>query len=69
MAGFDALLAENRARLAAKMEATKRVFEVIADVAKEHHTGANVYGKSGAMQSRSRQAYTPALSVGVNQEL
>lgn len=68
MGTFDALLAENRVRLAAKMESTKRVFQVIADVAKEQHTGATVYGQTGSMASATRKAYRPPLSVGMNQE-
>lgn len=68
METFDALLAENRVRLAAKLESTKRVFQVIANVAKENHTGATVYGQTGSVTTAARKAYRPPLSVGMNQE-
>ena len=66
---FEALLSENKARLSAKMVATTQVFQVIADAARAHRPGAPVYGRSGAVASPIRQAYTPALSVGMDREL
>lgn len=66
---FTTLMAENRTRLNAKMEATKRVFSVIADAAREQQPKVGAYGRSGARQARNRQAYAPVVSVGMNQEL
>ena len=65
---FNSLLEENGVRLAAKMEATKRVFEVIANAAKEYQNSATGYGKSGHMGNSIHKAYKPAVSVGLNQE-
>jgi len=65
---FNALLEENSVRLVAKMEATKRVFEVIANAAKEYQASSTGYGKTGNIGGSIHKAYQPAVSVGLNQE-
>lgn len=65
---FTSLLDENSVRLKAKIEATKRVFEVIANAAKEYQSSAAGYGKTGNMGGSIHKAYKPAVSVGLNQE-
>ena len=65
---FTSLLEENSVRLAAKMEATKRVFEVIANAAKEYQNASTGYGKTGHIGGAIHKAYKPAVSVGLNQE-
>lgn len=67
---FNGLLDENRARLEAKIEASRHLFEVIAECAKDHQgkKKAGVYGQSGSVDQPARQAYGQPLSVGLNQE-
>jgi tRNA nucleotidyltransferase/poly(A) polymerase len=66
---FAKLLDENRARVQATLEASHRMFEIIAEVAKDQNVAATGYGHSGAPDRGAAKAYRPALSVGVNQEL
>lgn len=66
---LTAMMDENKNRLEAKIEAAKHVFEVIANVAKEiRQKQSGVYGRSGEIGDNIRQAYAPAVSVGLNQE-
>jgi len=66
---LTAMMDENKTRLAAKIEAAKHVFEIIANVAKEYRQKqCSVYGSSGAIDENVRQAFRPAVSVGMNQE-
>ena len=66
---LTAMMDENKRRLEAKIEAAKHVFEIIANVAKEYRQKQySVYGSSGGMDENVRQAYRPAVSVGLNQE-
>jgi len=66
---FSALTNENSTRLLAKIEATKRVFGVIQKADLDHGSQIKTYGNSGTVQGSVRQAFTPALSVGVNDEI
>ena len=66
---FSALTNENSTRLLAKIEATKRVFAVIQKAVQDHGSQIKTYGNSGSVQGSIRQAFTPALSVGVNDEI
>lgn len=66
------LMDENRRKLEAKMEATKLVFKIIAEAAKEYRTASASYGRTGAVgiePTEARKAYRPVVSVGVNREL
>ena len=66
---LTAMMDENKRRLEAKIESAKHVFEIIANVAKEYRQKQySVYGSSGGMDENVRQAYRPAVSVGLNQE-
>ena len=66
---LTAMMDENKTRLEAKIEAAKHVFEIIANVAKEYRQKqCSVYGSSGAIDENVRQAFRPAVSVGMNQE-
>ena len=65
---FQELSEKNATRLLAKVEATKRVFAVIQKSVQDHGNSANTYGNSGSVKNSIRQAYTPPLSVGVNDE-
>jgi len=69
MESFHALAEENRLRLLARMEATKRVFSVIQEAAQDFQGSVRTYGDTGTTQSSLRKAYQPAISVGINQEL
>ena len=66
---FGVLLDENTIKINARMEATNRFFLIISEAAKSHQNTAGGYGQNGAMTAANRQAYRPAVSVGVNQEL
>lgn len=66
------LMDENRRKLEVKMEATKQVFKIIAEAAKEYRAASAVYGRTGAVgvdPQQARKAYRPAVSVGVSREL
>jgi flagellar biosynthesis/type III secretory pathway chaperone len=66
------LMDENKRKLEMKMEATKQVFKIIAEAAKEFRQASAVYGNTGAAgldPRMARKAYRPAVSVGVNREL
>ena len=65
---FQQLVEENAFRLSARIEATKRVFQVIQTAVQDHGGETKTYGNSGCLKDSARQAYTPALSVGVNDE-
>lgn len=66
---LTAMMDENKNRLEAKIEAAKHVFEIIANVAREiRQKQSGVYGNSGGIGDNVRQAYAPAVSVGLNQE-
>jgi len=66
--GFQVLSEKNATRLLAKVEATKRVFAVIQKSVQEHGNSTKTYGNSGSVKNSMRHAYTPPLSVGVNDE-
>ena len=66
------LMDENRLKIDAKMEATKAIFKIMAEAAKEYTQASSVYGRTGAVGAdpqQARQAYRPAVSLGVNREL
>ena len=65
---FQELSEKNATRLLAKVEATKRVFAVIQKSVQDHGNSSKTYGNSGSVENSIRQAYTPPLSVGVNDE-
>ena len=69
LAEFGTLLEENKTRLEANLEASRAMFAVIAEAAKEHQASSHVYGKSGEIRDASSKGFKPALSVGLNQEL
>ena len=66
---FGLLLEENAARLKAKIDAGEHLFRIISESAIDHQDKTAGYGSSGATVSNKRQAYRPAVSVGLNQEL
>lgn len=66
------LMDENRRKLEVKMEATKAIFKIMAEAAKEFRAASAGYGRTGAYGTDGqnvRQAYRPAVSLGVNREL
>ncbi len=66
------LMDENRKKLEAKMEATKTIFKIMAEAAKEFRAASGGYGRTGAYGTdgqKVRGAYQPAISLGVNREL
>ena len=65
---FQKLSEENASRLLAKLEATKRVFKVIQKAVQDHQNSSNTYSNSGSVYNSAKLAYTPPLSVGVNDE-
>ncbi|MAF49845.1 MAG: hypothetical protein CMM10_16440 [Rhodospirillaceae bacterium] len=66
---LTAMMDENKRRLESKIEAARLVFQIIANAAKEHQLqNLGVYGSSGDRSKNARQAYRPAVSVGLNQE-
>jgi 3-dehydroquinate dehydratase len=69
LAEFGTLLEENKMRLAANLEASRAMFAVIAEAAREHQATSHVYGKSGEIRDAGSKGFKPALSVGLNQEL
>ena len=66
---FQKLTEENCSRLLGKVEATKRVFAVIQKAVHDNGSTAKTYGNSGSVKSSIGQAFTPVLSVGVNDEI
>ena len=69
ISALTAMMDENKRRLESKIEAAKLVFQIIANAAKEHQLlNLGVYGSSGDRSENARQAYRPAVSVGLNQE-
>jgi len=66
---FGLLLEENAARLKAKIDSGEHLFRIISESAIDHQDKTAGYGSSGATVSNKRQAYRPAVSVGLNQEL
>ena len=66
---FQKLTEENCGRLLAKVEATKRVFAVIQKAVSDNGGATKTYGNSGSVKNPIRHAFTPALSVGVNDEI
>ncbi|GEM_PF-1083434 len=70
IAGFNQLLAENKIRLEAKIHASKHLFQVISDCARDRLNETGAYGENGTRENAAaRQAYRPPVSVGLNQEL
>jgi hypothetical protein len=54
------------------MEATKTIFKIMAEAAKEFRAASGGYGRTGAYGTdtqKVRGAYQPAVSLGVNREL
>ena len=66
---FQTLTEENCNRLLAKVEATKRVFTVIQEAVRDNGVATKTYGNSGSVKNSIRDAFTPAISVGVNDEI
>ena len=66
---FGLLLEENATLLKAKIDAGEHLFRIISESAIDHQDKTAGYGVSGATVSNKRQAYRPAVSVGLNQEL
>ena len=66
---FGLLLEENATRLKAKIDAGEHLFRIISESAIDHQDKTAGYGSSGAAVDNKRQAYRPAVSVGLNQEL
>jgi ribosomal protein L17 len=69
---LGALMEENRRKLEVKMEATKTIFKIMAEAAKEFRAASGGYGRTGAYGTdtqKVRGAYQPAVSLGVNREL
>ena len=66
---FGLLLEENATRLKAKIDAGEHLFRIISESAIDHQDKTAGYGSSGATVSNKQQAYRPAVSVGLNQEL
>jgi len=69
---LGALMDENRRKLEAKMEATKTIFKIMAEAAKEFRAASGGYGRNGSFGAEGqkvRQAYQPAVSIGINREL
>ena len=68
LTAFGILLDENTIKIRARMEVTDRIFLIISEAAKSHQNINGGYGQNGAIVTSARQAYRPAVSVGVNQE-
>ena len=66
---FGLLLEENATRIKAKLDAAEHLFRIISESAKTHQGRSAGYGNSGASVKHDRQAYRPAVSVGLNQKL
>jgi hypothetical protein len=66
---FGLLLEENAMRIKVKLDAMEHLFRIISESAKAQQGKTAGYGNSGSAVSGSRQAYRPAVSMGLNQEL
>ena len=66
---FNKIIDENKVRLRAKIEGTKRIFAIIQDAAKEYKSSVSTYSEAGTTENLSHQPFRPAVSVGLNQEL
>ena len=64
---FQALIEENAVLLSSKIQATQRVFSVIQQAVRERGQPSKTYSNEGIVVP-ARKTYTPALSVGVNNE-
>ena len=64
---FQALIEENAVLLSSKIQATQRVFSVIQQAVQERGQPSQTYSNEGTVVP-TRKTYTPALSVGVNNE-
>ena len=64
---FQALIEENAVLLSSKIQATQRVFSVIQQAVRERGQPSQTYSNEGTVVP-VRKTYTPALSVGVNNE-
>ena len=64
---FQALVEENAVLLSSKIQATQRVFSVIQQAVQERGQPSQTYSNEGTVVP-ARKTYTPALSVGVNNE-
>ena len=69
VSAFGLILEENATRLKAKLDAGEHLFRVISESAIDHQNKTGGYGSSGATVGNQRQAYRPAVSVGLDQEL
>ncbi len=69
MSTFNSLLEENAAKLGVKITASNHLFRIFSAAARQKLSDRGAYGKSGSMETGSRQAYSPAVSMGVSQEL
>ena len=67
MQEFQALIEENAVLLSSKIQATQRVFSVIQQAVRERGQPSQTYSNEGIVVP-ARKTYTPALSVGVNNE-
>ena len=67
MQEFQALIEENAVLLSSKIQATQRVFSVIQQAVQERGQPSQTYSNEGTVVP-ARKTYTPALSVGVNNE-
>ena len=66
---FTKVIDENKVRLQAKIEGTKRIFAIIQDAANEYKSSVSTYSEAGTTENLSHQPFRPAVSVGLNQEL
>ena len=64
---FQALIEENAVLLSSKIQATQRVFSVIQQAVRERGQPSQTYSNEGIVVPAGK-TYTPALSVGVNNE-
>ena len=64
---FQSLIEENAVLLSSKIQATQRVFSVIQQAVRERGQPSQTYSNEGTVVP-ARKTYTPALSVGVNNE-
>ena len=64
---FQSLIEENTVLLSSKIQATQRVFSVIQQSVRERGQPSQTYSNEGIVVP-ARKTYTPALSVGVNNE-
>ena len=64
---FQSLIEENAVLLSSKIQATQRVFSVIQQAVQERGQPSQTYSNEGTVVP-ARKTYTPALSVGVNNE-